>query len=71
MREAGAARLPDDDGNLEPGRIADTVIALAADADGRRRMSAAAQALIDGNGAARVAAEAVRLHALRKLEQCL
>jgi hypothetical protein len=45
-------------------------MALALAREARRRMSTSGQTLIDGKGAARVVAEAVRLHALRKLEQC-
>jgi hypothetical protein len=56
---------------IESRTIADAVIALASARDTRRVMGATGQALIDGKGAARVAAEAVRLHGLRKLEQCL
>ena len=67
--DAGAARVID--GDVEPARIAETVIAIAADAKLRARMSAAGQALVDGGGAARVAEEVTRLHAVRKLEQCL
>ena len=70
MHDAGAARVLDGD-SLQPAPIAEAVISLAIDAGARRRLSTVAQALIDGNGAARVAAEAARLHAVRKLEQCL
>jgi UDP-2,4-diacetamido-2,4,6-trideoxy-beta-L-altropyranose hydrolase len=67
--DAGAARILD--GDIEPARIAETVLAIAADAKLRGRMSAAGQTLVDGAGAARVALEVTRLHAVRKLEQCL
>jgi UDP-2,4-diacetamido-2,4,6-trideoxy-beta-L-altropyranose hydrolase len=71
LSDAGAARVLDAASRLESDQLADAVIALASAHAARGRMSAAGQALIDGKGATRVAGEAVRLHALRKLEQCL
>lgn len=70
LSNAGAVRTLDGGDNLDPQLVADTVIRLAPDSEARRRMSSAGQALIDGNGAARVVAEAARLHALRKLGKC-
>jgi UDP-2,4-diacetamido-2,4,6-trideoxy-beta-L-altropyranose hydrolase len=71
LADTGTARVLDATRSLESRELADIVVALAAAQDARRRMSEAGQALIDGKGAARVAAEAVRLHALRNLKQCL
>jgi UDP-2,4-diacetamido-2,4,6-trideoxy-beta-L-altropyranose hydrolase len=65
--DAGAARILD--GAVVAARIAETVITIAADQNLRTRMSAAGRALVDGAGAARVADEVTRLHAVRKLEQ--
>lgn len=70
LADAGAARVLDAISRIEPGDLADAVIALASAPEARRQMSARSQALIDGKGASRVAAEAVRLHELRKLEEC-
>jgi UDP-2,4-diacetamido-2,4,6-trideoxy-beta-L-altropyranose hydrolase len=70
VSEAGAVRILDACDDLEPRLVVDAVLALASDAAARTRMSSAGQVLIDGKGAARVAAEAARLHALRKLEKC-
>jgi spore coat polysaccharide biosynthesis predicted glycosyltransferase SpsG len=69
MSDADAVTILD--GSAASRDIAKTVIAVAADPSARRHMSRAGQALVDGRGAARVASEAVRLHAVRKLEQCL
>lgn len=69
MSDAGVATILD--GSAASRDIAEAVNTLAADADARQRMRRCGQALIDGRGASRVAVEAVRLHAVRKLEQCL
>lgn len=70
LGDAGVARILDA-GSLAARDIAVAVLAVAADGPARQRMSAAGQTLIDGGGADRVVAEAMRLLGLRKLEQCL
>lgn len=62
--DAGAAVVVD--GDFDFRRTVAALQALVANAEARARMSAAGQALVDGQGAARVAAEVVRLHAIRK-----
>jgi UDP-2,4-diacetamido-2,4,6-trideoxy-beta-L-altropyranose hydrolase len=70
IRDAGAGWIIDDGPPFDAKRVADVVISIATDAVARKRMGAAGQAMIDGGGATRVAAEAVRLYAVRK-EQCV
>ena len=64
IRDAGATVVVD--GDLDFRSTVAALQALVVDTATRARMSAAGQTLVDGQGAARVAADVVRLHAIRK-----
>jgi UDP-2,4-diacetamido-2,4,6-trideoxy-beta-L-altropyranose hydrolase len=61
MGLGGAAQILEADEILDPSKLADPILAMAEDLELRRRMSAAGRAMVDGQGAARVAGEAAGL----------
>lgn len=63
---SGAGIFPGRLGEVEPGRLVNTCLGLIGDSARRKRMSETARGMVDGRGAARLAAELMRLSSRQK-----
>jgi UDP-2,4-diacetamido-2,4,6-trideoxy-beta-L-altropyranose hydrolase len=70
VENAGAAVVIGERHHLDVHKLAATIVSLTADPERRQRMSQAGYNLVDGRGAARVAAAVASLHAAQPQEIC-